>query len=192
MSALNYPGGSWFSPNQDGFSFWHNYLCDLLDINAINGEINSARFYAIIAMGLLCVGLFWLWVYLPGLFKTNSPNQKIMRVTGLISIVTIFFLGMGDHDLIVRIAGALGIIAFISCSVELYKAGYYMLFLLGVFCILIFLINYYIYESGFYLTSLPVIQKITFLLFIIWFIGLDIALYKRVNLQKKIASTKTS
>lgn len=181
LSALNYPGGSWIFPNQDGFSFWHNYLCDLLDVYAINGEINSARFYAIIALGFLCTGLFWLWFYLPRLFENKNTNQSIMRISGLLSLITIVFLALGNHDKVVRIAGFFGMIAFITSSIELFKAGYKNLFLFGVFCLLVFLVNYYIYETGLFIKSLPVIQKITFMLFISWFICLDVALYRKVS-----------
>ncbi|MBD0850188.1 hypothetical protein [Maribacter arenosus] len=187
LSALNYPGGSWYSPNQEGFSFWHNYLCDLLDVYAINGDINTARVYAIIALGFLCSGLFWLWMYLPRAFITNGLNQKIMWVSGLLSILTIPFLALGEHDLIVRIAGLFGIIAFISCSIELLKAGHKFLFALGILCILIFLANYYTYETGIFIGSLPVIQKITFLLFIVWFIYLDVLLVRKVIARKRLS-----
>ncbi len=185
MAAVNYPGGSWILPDQDGFSFWHNYLCDLLDVYAINDEVNSGRFYAIAALGLLCTGLFWLWSYLPRLFETKNLNQKVMKISGLLSLLTIFLLAFGNHDEVVRIAGIFGVIAFITCSVELFKAYHKNLFLLGVLCILVFLINYYIYETGLFIKSLPVIQKITFILFISWFIGLDVALYRKVRLPVK-------
>ena len=46
IAALEYPGGSYAEPNVEGFSFWHNYLCDLLDKRAINGSINTARYHA--------------------------------------------------------------------------------------------------------------------------------------------------
>lgn len=181
MATLNYPGGSWILPNQDGFSFWHNYLCDLLDIYAINVEDNSARSYEISALGFLCTGLFWLWFYLPRLFQNKSTNQSIMRISGLLSLITIIFLALGNHDKVVRIAGFLGVIAFITSSVELFKVGYKILFLLGVFCLLVFIINYYIYETGLFITSLPIVQKFTFILFISWFICLDVALYRKLR-----------
>ena len=190
LAALNYPGGSWAFPNRDGFSFWHNYLCDLLDVYAINGEVNSGRFYAIAALGLLCTGLFWLWFYLPRLFETKNFNQKVMKISGLFSLLIIFFLALGNHDVVVRIAGIFGVIAFITCSIELFKSGYKNLFLCGILCLSVFLINYYIYETGLFIKSLPVIQKITFVLFISWFIGLDVALYRRVITQKKLSTVK--
>ncbi|TLP81777.1 hypothetical protein [Maribacter sp. ACAM166] len=191
LAAFTYPGGSWVFPNKDGFSFWHNYLCDLLDIYAINGEVNSARAYSIAALGLLCMGLFWLWYYLPKLFNTKSLNQKVMRVSGLLSLLIILFLASGNHDKIVRIAGFFGVIAFITCSIELFKSGYKTLFLFGVLCLLVFMVNYYIYETGLFISSLPVIQKITFTLFISWFIGLDVALYRKVLVRKKLSAMET-
>ncbi len=91
------------------------------------------------------------------------------------------FLAIGTHDLIVRIAGVLGVIAFITLFVELFKNSFYKLAAFGIFCLIIFLINYYIYETGSYLIALPVIQKITFLAYILWFGFLDIALFQSVN-----------
>lgn len=181
MAAMNYPGGSWIAPDQDGFSFWNNYLCDLLDVYAINGEANSARSYAIIALGFLCTSLFWLWFNLPGLFENKSINQSIMRISGLLSLITIVFLALANHDTVVYVAGFFAVIALISCSIELFKEGRKILLLLGLFCLLVFLINYYIYESRLLISSLPVVQKFTFILFISWFVSLDVALYRRVR-----------
>ncbi len=185
IAAMKYPGGSWVLLDQDGFSFWNNYLCDLLDVYAINGEINPARFYAIIALGFLCAGLFWLWFYLPRLFENKSTNQSIMRISGLLSLITIVFLALGNHDKVLYIAGFFAVIALITSSIELFKVGYKNLFLLGVFCLLVFLINYYIYETRLLIKSLPVIQKVTFILFISWFVCLDVALYRKLKLPIK-------
>ena len=181
MAAKHYPGGSWIVPDTDGFSFWHNYLCDLLDINAINGEPNQGRTYAITALCLLCAGIFFLWSLLPKLFKTKNNTQKIMSASGYLSLLSIVFLALVNHDVIVRIAGLFGVVAFITCCVELYKTDYKKLFLLGLVCIITFLSNYYIYETGIFLKTLPVLQKFTFTLFISWFIGLDIALYRIIR-----------
>jgi len=105
LATLNYPGGNWSSPDHESFSIWHNYLCDLLDSQAINGEENSARPYAISALLALCLGLFTLWIRLPALFIRKSPNLRVMKVSGLLALATIFFLALGSHDTIVRIAG---------------------------------------------------------------------------------------
>lgn len=181
LAALNYPGGSWIVLDQEGFNFWNNYLCDLLDRNAINGELNTGRFFARAALGMLCVSLVLLWYYLPGLFANKSINLIIMWLAGLMALVITMSLKSGTHDITVRIAGFLGAIAFISCFIELYKAKYFKLLIFGIICLLIFLTNYYIYETGTFLRSLPVIQKITFGCYITWFVFMDLTLYKKLK-----------
>ncbi|NHF59681.1 hypothetical protein FK220_010035 [Flavobacteriaceae bacterium TP-CH-4] len=185
IAALKYPGGSWVKPNQEGFSFWYNYLCDLLDYNAINGEMNVARIYARAALGVLCISLLFLWYHLPRLFSKKSLNLQIMLVAGIASLITTMLLASDTHDVTVRIAGLFGVVAFISCFVELFKAGYFRLFALGIICLIVFLVNYYIYETGLLLNALPVIQKITFVLFICWFVLLNLLLFKKLKFDVK-------
>ncbi|MDO1513934.1 hypothetical protein Q2T41_14835 [Maribacter confluentis] len=181
IAAKHYPGGSWLEPDINGFSFWHNYLCDLLDINAINGKQNEARLYAIVALCFLCTGILFIWSLLPKLFTTNNNIQKLMGGSGYLSLFSILFLVLGYHDIVVRIAGIFGLVAFVTCCIELYRTSYVKLFLLGVVCIIIFLCNYYIYETGITIHILPFVQKITFILFIVWFIALDLTLYQKIR-----------
>ncbi|MBT8302025.1 MAG: hypothetical protein KJO63_11870 [Maribacter sp.] len=181
LAALKYPGGSWMMPHQDGFSFWNNYLCDLLDYNAINGELNTARYFARTSLIVLCLSLVVLWYYLPNLFKGKNININIMWLSGIAALVATSFLSSGAHDRTVRIAGFFAVIAFLTCFIELFKAKHIKLFFIGIGCLIIFLVNYYIYETGLYIRLLPVIQKITFLCFIIWFIMLDVMLYRKLK-----------
>lgn len=181
LAALIYPGGSWIMPQQNGFSFWNNYLCDLLDQNAINGELNTARYFARTSLTVLCLSLVLLWYYLPSLFKGKSFNKKIMWLSGMAALIATSFLSSGAHDSTVRIAGFFAVIAFLTCLIELYKARYFKLSIFGGACLLIFLANYYIYETGEFLHALPVIQKITFLGCILWFVFLDLLFYRKVK-----------
>ncbi|MGB5203526.1 hypothetical protein [Eudoraea sp.] len=184
LAAINYPGGSWMVLDQEGFSFWNNYLCDLLDLYAINGDLNPARFFARGSLAVLCVSLILLWYYLPGLFSNKSTNLIVMWLAGILALAITMSLTSGTHDITVRIAGFLGVVAFISCFVELYKAKYFSLLILGIVCLLIFLGNYYIYETGTIIRSLPVIQKVTFICYILWFAFLDISYYKFLKLKQ--------
>nr|WP_262899752.1 hypothetical protein [Winogradskyella alexanderae] len=176
LASLNYPGGSWNDVNHKGFSFWNNYLCDLLDKYAINGALNSGRYYARAALGVLCLSLLFLWLNLHKLV-TESINTKIMTYSGVLALLTTFFLASNTHDIIVRISGVFGVVAILSLTVEQFKMHYIKLGLLGVTCIVIFLINYYVYETGFYLKCLPIIQKFTFAAFMVWFSILNAMLY---------------
>ena len=167
--------------HQDSFSFWNNYLCDLLDTYAINGKLNDARHYARVSLGFLSASIILIWLYLPNLFGAKSFNLSMMRVTGILSLVIIMFLATGTHDIIVRIAGLFGTTALITSFFEFYKAKFYKILFLGLFCFMIFILNYYIYETGWNIKYLPIIQKITFSSFILWFIILDILLYTKLN-----------
>lgn len=181
LAALQYPGGSWLMPQQIGFSFQNNYLCDLLDQNAINGELNSARYFARSSLTVLCLSLVLIWYYLPNLFKGKNLNKNVMWLSGMAALVATAFLSSGAHDRTVRIAGFLAVIAFLTCFVELLRARHIKLFISGICCLVIFLVNYYIYETGLYIRLLPVIQKITFICFIIWFVMLDVFFYLKLK-----------
>ncbi|MCJ7465939.1 MAG: hypothetical protein MUO53_04510 [Maribacter sp.] len=185
LAAHNYPGGSWMVPDQVGFSFLNNYLCDLLDRYAINGELNTARYFARGSLGILCISLGFLWYCLPRLFFGQSLNKTIMWAAGIFALVITFFLTSGTHDVIVRIAGIFGVIAFVTASVELFKTRHFKLFAAGLICLFIFLVNYYIYETGTFLQTLPILQKITFVCFLLWFVSLDLALYKEIRSKRK-------
>lgn len=185
LAVINYPGGSWNFTDQNGFSFRHNYLCDLLDYYAINGELNTARFFAREALGVLCASIILLWFFLPLLFSTKSVSLIIMKWFGVFSLIITLSLASGKHDIIVRIAGTFGAIALITSFVEFYKIQHYKLLMLGILCLIIFSANYYIYETGFYIRILPILQKVTFVFFIFWFILLDILLYRKLKLHEK-------
>ena len=181
IAAINYPGGSDIAQNQTGFSFKNNYLCDLLDNQAINGALNSARIYASIALAILCFSLILLWYHLPKLFDRKNKTQTIMSITGILSLIITLFLASGIHDIIIRIAGVFAVAALLISFIELYKANYYKLLIFGIICLLLFLTNYYIYETEILIDKLPLIQKVTFLSFCNWFVLLSICIYRKLS-----------
>jgi hypothetical protein len=181
VATLQYTTGLGTSVSGLGFNFKENYLCDLLDINTLEGTINPAHITARIALTIICFSLILLWFELPKLFSIKSNTLTIMQVTGIISMVILLFLAAGNHDVIIRIAGVFGLFAVISILIELYKASLFWLFLFGFFFLALFLTNYYIYESGILLECLPLIQKITFVICLTWFALLNSMLYLRLK-----------
>ena len=159
----------------------NNYLCDLLDSTTFNGSPNPSKDLACLALFLLCSCLTVLWYYLPKLFKRKGVHLAIIRVAGISAMIITLFLSSNSHDLVIYIAGLIGLLAMITTIIALYKEGYQELFALGIFCLAIFILNYYIYESGQLITVLPAIQKITFVSFIGWFALLNISLYRKMR-----------
>ncbi|MFT4830504.1 MAG: hypothetical protein ACI815_000138 [Psychroserpens sp.] len=185
-SAFNYPGGSHFSQAEDGYSFLNNYLCDLLDTTSLNGAPNPSKSLARFALFSLCSCLSVLWYYLPKLFKNKGVHLSIIRLAGISAMMITLFLSSTSHDLVIYVAGLIGLLAMVITIVALFRDGYQELFALGIFCLAIFLLNFYIYESGLLIKVLPVIQKITFISFLGWFALLDISLLRKMRTPKKV------
>lgn len=173
VSALNYPGGSWNDPSYQGFSFWNNYLCDLLDTNAVNGESNPARYWSRAALAILCAGLFYLWYHLPILFAERNRGVRLMWWAGLLAFCSTLFLSADTHDISVWVSGIVGTIALVSLIVVLVRNSYVSLYPLGMVCVGVFIVNYGIYESRFGIAILPAFQKLTFTLFFLWFLQIN-------------------
>jgi hypothetical protein len=124
----------------------------------------------------LCSALLLLWHHLPRLTGGPAWSRRLMRLFGMAALGTTFFLSAGTHDLTVYIAGGLGTVAIVLAIYGLWKGQRRSLTVLGAWCLLIFLLNYVIYESGSFLRALPLIQKVTFSSFLIWLAGINLAL----------------
>lgn len=167
--------------NNISFSLRENYLCELLNINTYEGVVNPAYITARIALTIICFSYILFWYQLPKLFPLKNNRQKFMQVNGMLSMAILLFLATGNHDTIIRIAGFFWAIAILFALIELYKTGFYVHFVFGTFCLLLFLYNYVIYEAEIQLELLPIIQKITFVLFLSWFAYLNRLLYLKIK-----------
>jgi hypothetical protein len=181
VAAGLYPGGSWNDPGQTGFSWRHNYLCDLLDTNAVNGMLNTGRYWARVALAFLCLGLMVLWYHLPLLTKGPAWFKNLLRYSGMAALGTSVFLRADTHDLTVRIAGVFGGVALCFLLMGLWRKGHKNFVMVGGWCLGMFLVNYTIYETGDYLHALPLIQKITFSSFLAWFAWMDVLLWQQTT-----------
>lgn len=170
IATFAYPGGSDADQQATAFSWKHNYWCELLASDARNGALNTARGIAIAAMGVLVISLIFFWYFAAARFQMRRTAGIWMRTTGIGSMLVLPFLLVADHDLIMNIAGLCGLTAMTILIVALYRSKYIMLFILGILCLLACLLNNYIYYTGSYLYMLPVIQKVTFVIFLAWFV----------------------
>ncbi|ARV05748.1 hypothetical protein BTO04_03105 [Polaribacter sp. SA4-10] len=181
IASLQYTGGSFVAPDHLNFSLKNNYLCDLLETYQIDGTLNQARLFARIALVVICFSILLFWTLFIKLFPRKSKLQVLMQIMGILSMLVLLFLVSGNHDIIIRIAGFFGTIAHLIALYELYKIGYFKLTLFGVFSFLLFLMNYFLYELALLLYLLPIIQKITFILFLSWFTILNSIIYRHLN-----------
>lgn len=180
VATFFYPGGSIADKSTKGFDWINNYWCDLTDQIARNGEINFARPFALSAMLILFSSLAVFWFHLPKLFEVSKFNQ-IIRYSGITSMTVAVFMFTQFHDVVINVAGFFGIITLSGTIIGLYKSKFPKLFYYGLFCLAILLLNFFIFDTGWLLSLLPVIQKATFVFFFIWICLMDVYLYRVIN-----------
>jgi hypothetical protein len=167
VATLLYPGGSRISPTSAGFSWVHNYWCDLLGETTYGGRANPAAPVARSAMTILCAGLAALWLAAPRLLPAEwIVASWVVRMAGVGCALVIPWVGLGLHDAAVRVAGALGGIAFVTTLVGLPRRG--VLRRLGAMVLGLVAVNYFIWETGLGHDALAAIQKLAFVGFLGW------------------------
>ena len=177
VAALFYPGGSEFDRHAKGFSWLHNYWCNLLNEKSINGEDNSARPFAISAFLVLGLTLLSFWYIYPRQMQFGKKVRWLMQGSGLLCFSTLFFLTSALHDTIINIGGFFGLMAMSGIYLNLYRNKWYKLFAIGLLNLLLIEANNYIYYSKQGFHFLPVVQKITFITVLIWIAAIDVRLY---------------
>lgn len=182
IATFLYPGGSKVEQSATGFNWLHNYWCELTDVYSINGQPNSARPLALMAMVILCISLSIFWYFLPMLFPAH-PVYKIIRYSGIMSMGIGVFMFTGYHDLVIDIGGLLAAIALTATFVGLYQSKMYSFFTYGLACLLLMLFNYIIHKTGIFLSCLAVFQKITFVIVAIWIVLVNAQLYRKIVQQ---------
>ncbi len=180
VATILYPGGSYVDGMTTGFDWLNNYWCDLIGSMAKNGAPNTARPIALTAMLCLCASLSFFWYDIPLLFKDFKFNQ-VIRYAGIASMAVTLFLFTDYHDTVIHVAGILGLMALTGVLIGLHQYHLTTLFGYGVFCFVLMLFNYFIYETHVLLSFLPIIPKITFFLFLLWICLITIYFYQNGN-----------
>ena len=176
IAAWCYPGGSNANRAAFGFNIYTNYWCDLLGSHAKNGQLNPAQPIAFTAMLELCLTLAYFWYVTPAVFNFPKPAQRFLQTAGALSMIVAPFIFTAHHDTIINIAGSLGVLAMLGTFAGLYKNQHAGLFRVGLGCLFLCGLNNYMYYTHWFIEHLPIIQKITFFLFLLWFCFVSLTL----------------
>jgi len=114
-AALSYPGGTWESRASPGYSFWHNFWCDLLPTVAINRQDNlRASVLSRLAFGCFAVALYRFWPHAAALARVR-PGRSAERLgqTGGLGLLTVALVPSSTSELVHAIA----VLASAGCAV---------------------------------------------------------------------------
>ena len=179
IAAFLYPGGSGANKTATGYSWINNYWCNLLNEKAINGQTNTARPVAVLAMLVLCLSLSTFWILFPAITQLKKYHRLLIQLAGTVCMLASFLLLTPiDHDLAVNTSCAFGLIAMTGTLIALYQLKWKWLFAVGLFDLLLVALNNYLYHSN-EMMYLPIVQKISFLAFLVWFSFISINLYQK-------------
>ena len=181
VSTFLYPGGSQLNVKSEGFSWANNYWCNLLYKNAVNGKQNPARPFALTGMIILSCTISFFWFLFPIQIKTNKYRKITIQFSGSLSMIFAMFLYTDIHDQMINTAGSFGAIAFIGSFIGLYQIKWYKLFILGIFNLILLLLNNFIYHNENLVIYLPIIQKVSFATFLIWICIIDLMFFLNNN-----------
>jgi hypothetical protein len=179
VASLFYPGGSQFDKNSNGFSWAQNYWCNLLNESAINGQPNHSRPIALVAMIVLCLTLIIFWWQFPKHVEFKKNTRLIIQISGFASMTLGLFLFSDFHDIAINIATLLGLVAMTGTFLGLVKLRWKKLFWMGVINIVLVVANNILYYNSGLIHLLPIVQKITFVYFLLWICLISLNLFRR-------------
>ena len=145
----------------------------------MNGQPNPAKPYSIIAMIILCLSLMFFFIQFAQIYSKSKIWKRIIKTSGIISMSFAILIFTKYHDLMTTLSSIFGLFVVIGIIREIYKSKLSIYKITGVICILILGLNNYIYYTQQFIEVLPLLQKITFAIVLLWIIGLNFEINKK-------------
>ena len=168
IAARVYPGGSQTNLRSTGFSWLHNYWCELMNHEAMNGQPNPGAVYAIIAMILAgsAIGLFFY--RLPLYLKAAIAHARVIRVSAAITGVSGVML-FGDYHNPALLCFSIATFVTLVIALDiLIENGRRLFFAIGLLSLVLTQANNVMYYLRLGIEHLPWFQKIAIATVLIW------------------------
>lgn len=179
LAIQRYPGGTWFDPRAPGHDIFRNFLCDLTQPIALNGQRNPGFGLAKAAMIVLDVGLlclFWVVTLIAAPSRLTRPLRVLAAISfaGIIAVPLTPSLELGAIHTVAVLAGAIpGVLAGVVAMVLLRRTPHRWLFLLGAAAIAVAAVDVAIYAVNAASHAppalmVPVLQRLSLVLLLAW------------------------
>lgn len=181
VAAYQFPGGNSVDACQEGFSFLHNYWCDLMSSHCPIGVLNASMLPAKIGHIVLSITTAIFFFLLPFLFENANQKQgKIIRIFGILSMSIFVFMFTSLHNQVINGTAVFSSIALITAFFELKKMKNRRFFYGAIICLFCCLSVFIIYQSGFLIYWLALIQKIALIVCLSWMVWVCLAIRQSV------------
>lgn len=173
--ASLYPGSSQHDIHAKGFSWRHNYWCDVLDKSTYAETPNPARPWGILATLVLCAGTGYLFYLIPRAFESTTSQLILITYLGIASMIVASLIFTPLHNYVIAICSILALIALILVFQVLYQNTQWLLLYTGLLACLVMIGNNVIYYSRWGVEHLPWIQKVSILIIFAWIVFLNVS-----------------
>jgi hypothetical protein len=191
VATMHYPGGAQYDKNSTGYDWQNNYFSNLFSIRAINGLENPSRVWAIGGMFFFCFSSALFFIEFSKKISSKSA-AVIIKYFGVGAMISTFLVVTPYHDTMINISTTLALISMFYIAVFVFKSKLHFFKILCVVCLIVFYSCIYMYYTQSYLEFLPLMQKISFVIAVIWILGLEY-FTKRDDFQHiNIAESKRS
>jgi hypothetical protein len=173
MASLYYPGGSPKDSHSVGFQWTENYISDMLEYKAVNGSDNTARPLAV--AGVVLMGLCTGFAFVRFARKVGLKKYSFVIQYGGLLMILLTALGTAPllHDLSVTLSIFLNLLVFFYVMIVLLKSRLLVFKVLSVVFLASFYGASYMFGTKTGLEYMPLVQKITHVVQIIWILGLE-------------------
>ncbi|WP_020569465.1 hypothetical protein [Neolewinella persica] len=173
IATLYYPGGTYENVNSVGYDWANNYISNLLRPLAVNGVENTARPLAIFGVLFLTASFGLFFVNFSNRIKIRSASLVIKYLGILATILGLITVVPSMHDLMVTMSSMLTLLIFFYITVMVVKSKLNWMKVMSIIFLLTFYFGTYMYFTRSFLEYMPIMQKIIFLMKIIWILSLE-------------------
>ena len=170
-AASKYPGG---------YDWANDFISTFFAATTPSGDVNEARYYAVAAMFVLCVSVAILFHVL-STCANRLVHHKVLQIGGIGSMVYAFLVVTPMHDLLVSISLVFFLAAMAAAIHLLYVERRWVLFWAGLMCLGILLSAAAMYYGNVLWNLLPLAQKASFVVCLIWLLAMQFALENRAE-----------
>ena len=176
MAMARYPGGHELDPTSTGHNFWRNYLCDLLEVRAINGSPNAALSLARFGLGAFLGVIGPLWLLLATLLEEHSWQRRWLICLGFVSLVAMPGIAMRMTDwghalvIVVAFGPALGALVLGVQGLGARFGRTTNVLGIGMLCCAFATFALYSHQlhTGVATGILPIVQRLTMIALLLW------------------------
>ena len=169
-AASFYPGGSVVDPSSVGYDWFHNYWCDLMYKQSLDGAKNLARPIAITAWVILCLSILYILIKIIGQLFPSGNIKNSLLVLATLAMFFGLLAATDNHDLFVMLSFPFGAITVLALAWQAQASNSKLLSVVAWFVVISLTASFIMYFTSIGLYWIGFIQKIALALSFLWIV----------------------